>query len=660
MENVEERILELRKLIGHYNRQYHQFNISEITDYEFDEMYRELVSLEARYPELVTADSPTQTVGHYERDIMFGTAKHPFPMVSLGNVFTHEELMEWIRGLPEGVSGIGEYKLDGLSLELIYEDGQLVQAITRGDGFEGDSVIANALMVKGVIKYIDHVKGRQIIRGEVVVPKAVFARKNEELRLAGEKVFANERNYAAGSLRQKNWHVTGERELSFIAYSYTSDDVPFLNHMDAMQYLFSKDFNIAPCFCIFSTATSADEMLMHLSMQEVQRPKLPWLIDGLVFKVNDYEIQKQLGSRSREPRWATAYKFQAEVAETPLIGIDFQIGRTGALTPVGRLQPVPLAGVVVSNATLHNVAELRRLGVAIGDTVSICRAGDVVPKILDVVKKGNDRTYIDVPTECPSCNGTLYLINNTTLQCVSEWACPAQRQRRFEHLVSRKAFDIDGLADKTLETLYSELGLITWPADIYKLKSSDIANLEGFGEVSANNLISAIERSRRQPLARFIYALGINEVGESTAKDLAKYFKTFQAFQNATTQQLLEINGVGPATAAAISHYFVSPDNLGVVEELLKYVTVEDHESLNVEQDLAGQTFVITGSFPGISRDQIREALELRGAKVSSAVSKKTTCVIVGADAGSKAEDAKRLKIKIIGAEELDTLLGSK
>lgn len=660
MENVQERILELRALIEHYNRQYHQFNVSEISDYEFDALYRELVSLEARYPEYVTADSPTQTVGHYEKSSLFTTVKHPFPMVSLGNCFNLEELMEWIKSLPVGASGLGEYKLDGLSLELIYDDGILTQAITRGDGFEGDDVTVNALMVKGVFKSISGGKGRQVVRGEVVVPRHVFATINEQLSNEGEKTFANERNYAAGSLRLKDAYTTGERGLVFIAYSYTSDDVSFSNHMGAMQYLFGAGFTIAPCFCTFDTCTTAEEMNAYLQAEESKRSGLPWLIDGLVFKVNDYETQKQLGSRSREPRWATAYKFQAEVTETPLIGIDFQIGRTGALTPVGRLTPVKLAGVMVSNATLHNVAELRRLGVAIGDTVSICRAGDVVPKILEVTKKGESRAHIEIPTECPSCGGTLYLINNTTLQCVSEWSCSAQRQRRFEHLVSRKAFDIDGLADKTLETLYSELGLITWPADIYKLKSADIANLEGFGEVSANNLISAIDRSRQQPLSRFIYALGINEVGESTAKDLAKYFKTFQAFQNATVQQLLEVNGVGPATATAITQYFVSPDNLKVVEELLEYVTVLDHESLNVEQDLAGLTFVITGSFPGISRDQIREVLELRGGKVSSSVSKKTSFLIMGAEAGSKAEDAKRLRIKIIEAEELNTLLGRK
>lgn len=658
MENVEDRILELRKLISHYNKQYHGNDISEISDQEFDKLYRELISLEAQYPELVTSDSPTQLVGYFESST-FAPVKHDYPMLSLGNVFTLEECMEWLSTLPLGTRVLGEYKLDGLSLSLVYVGGHLQVGVTRGDGITGEDVTANVKLVKG----IPHVlKNRaagvvEIVRGEVMVHKDIFSRANERQVAQGKPTFANERNYASGSLRQKDPAITAERGLIFYAYSYQCKGTKIATHQTGMDLLRLAGFPVAASFCDFKTPIHPDEISQYLEMELSRRPSLPYVIDGLVFKVDNTDTQNQLGFRSREPRWATAYKFPAEEALTVLEDIDYQVGRTGQVTPVARLTPVHVGGVVVSNATLHNVAEIRRLGIALNDKITVCRAGDVVPKVLGLFEKGKARTFIEIPTTCPSCAGALVLLNEVSLQCMNGWACEAQRLRRFEHLVSRNAFDINGLAGATLESLY-RAGLLTWPGDIYRLQKHDIAKLEGFGELSANNLLSAIEKSKVQSLSRFVFALGIPEVGEGTAKELAKKFKMLTRLMAATLEELLDTPDVGKITAPCIRHFFDDSDNKKLIEDLLSSVTVQDHESVSIEQDLAGQTFVITGSFEGISRDQIRDSLELRGAKVAGSVSKKTSHVIVGAEAGSKAADAERLKINIIDPEGLRQLLG--
>ncbi|MBS8239254.1 NAD-dependent DNA ligase LigA [Marinobacter lipolyticus] len=662
------RVEQLRQAINEHNYRYYVLDDPQVPDAEYDRLFRELQALEASHPELVTDDSPTRRVGA-NAETSFEEVIHRIPMLSLDNAFSDEELQDFDRRIRDRLKAddpieyVCEPKLDGLAVSLHYEQGILTRAATRGDGYAGEDITANIRTIPSVpLKlrgsgFPDLVE----VRGEVYMPKAGFERLNQTLANKGEKTFVNPRNAAAGSLRQKKPSVTARRPLEMCAYSVavTEESVLPETHWDSLQQVSDWGFRINP---EMRKATGVDECLAAYRELMDKRAELPYEIDGIVFKVNRLELQNALGFVSRAPRWAIAHKFPAQEELTVIEDVEFQVGRTGAVTPVARLKPVFVGGVTVSNATLHNMDEIHRLGVRIGDTVFIRRAGDVIPQVVKVVleKRPDSAREVELPATCPVCDSDVIQIEGEAVaRCSGGLFCPAQRKEAIRHYASRKALDIEGLGDKWIELLVDK-GMVKTVADLYGLSKEDLTGLQRMGDKSASNLLAAIDKSRQPVLWRFIYALGIREVGEATAKALASHFGTLEAIAEADEEALQQVPDVGPIVAGHICSFFDQPHNQETIDALRTAGVQWQTETITAEpKPLLGETWVLTGALSGMTRDEAKERLEQLGAKVAGSVSKKTACVVAGEAAGSKLTKAESLGVKVLTEEAFVAFLES-
>ena len=662
-----ERARQLREQIEYHNYRYYALDAPVIPDAEFDRLLRELQALEAQYPELVTPDSPSQRVGAAPI-AAFSQITHRVPMLSLNNAFSDAEIEAFDRRCCEatGLAQIEyavEPKFDGLAITLSYAHGRFVQGATRGDGYTGEDVSANLRTIRAIPMRLgtDQPPALLEVRGEVLMLKADFAALNAAQRARGDKEFANPRNAAAGSLRQLDPRITATRRLHFFAYGIGAADgwvVP-ATHAEVMDRLLAMHLPVALQRGVVQGGAGLLDYYRHIG---ASRAQLPYDIDGVVYKVNDLALQQKLGFVARAPRFAIAHKFPAQEELTQVLGIDVQVGRTGAITPVARLAPVFVGGVTVTNATLHNEDEIRRKDVRIGDWVSVRRAGDVIPEVVSVIlsRRPADVREFVMPAICPICGShVVRLPDEAVARCSGGLYCPAQRKQALWHFASRRAMDIDGLGEKLVEQLVDQ-GLVNSPADIYRLGMVKLANLERMAEKSAANLLAAIEASKHTTLARFIYALGIRNVGEQTAKDLARHYGNLDALLRADECSLQQVPDVGPVVAKSIAQFFAEPHNLTVIE-MLRASGVSWPEGLPDAparpSTVRGKIFVLTGTLPNLSRDQAKEKIEALGGKVSGSVSKKTDYVVAGNDPGSKYIKAQTFGVKILDEAGLLALL---
>jgi DNA ligase (NAD+) len=669
----------LAREIAHHDRLYHQQDAPEITDAAYDALRRRNAAIEARFPELIRPDSPSNRVGDTP-ETGFAKVRHRTPMLSLDNAMNAEEFAEFCArarrfvGLAADapLAFVAEPKIDGLSINLTYENGRFVRGATRGDGTEGEDVTANLRTMKSVP---DRLKGRapaQIeIRGEVFMSKADFLKLNEAQAAAGQKIFANPRNAAAGSLRQMDARITAERPLSLFAYAQGESSEPVADtHWHYLKRLREWGFQVNPLSRHLASEAEAADFQASIALE---RSGLGYDIDGVVYKIDDLALQRRLGFAGRAPRWAVAWKFPAEQATTVLRDITIQVGRTGALTPVARLEPVNVGGVLVQNATLHNEDEIARKDIRIGDTVVLQRAGDVIPQIVSVVAERRPKgakPYV-FPEICPVCGSHAVRPPGEAIRrCTGGLICEAQRVERLIHFVSRPAFDIDGLGEKTIREFYEE-GWLHSPADLFRLpqREDQIASRDGWGKVSARNLARAIEARRHIPLDRFVYALGIRRIGESNARLLARHFGGFTNWRgemlaaagpaSEARAELNSILGIGPAIAEELAEFFAEERNVTLLDELATELTIEDAARAEaVNSELAGKTVVFTGTLETMTRPEAKARAEALGAKVTDSVSKKTDLVVVGADAGSKARKATELGVRTVTEAEWSTLSG--
>ena len=671
----EARIRELRRLIEEANYRYYVLDAPTLPDAEYDRLLRELQDLEAAYPELQMPDSPSQRVGAPPLKA-FREVRHSVPMLSLNNAFSEEEVQAFDRRVREGldhteaeVEYAVEPKFDGLAISLVYEAGRLVQGATRGDGYAGEDVTANLRTIQAIPLRlpVDSPPARLEVRGEVLMLKRDFERLNAQARDRGEKEFANPRNAAAGSLRQLDSRITASRRLSFFAYGLGQVEGTAMpeTHAAVMDWLAELHFPVAPERAVVQGAAG---LLAYFQQLGGKRAGLPYEIDGAVYKVNRLADQQALGFVARAPRFAIAHKYPAQEELTTVEDIEVQVGRTGALTPVARLKPVFVGGVTVTNATLHNEDEVRRKDVRVGDTVIVRRAGDVIPEVVSVVLERRPmRDLLEaeyppftMPAICPECGApVLRLEGEAAARCSNGLSCPAQRKQAILHFASRRAMDIEGLGDKLVDQLV-ERGLVQTPADLYDLALEQVAGLERMAEKSAGNLVAAIGDSRGRPLARFVHALGIRNVGEQTAKDLAGHFGSLDALMAADLDGLMAVQDVGPVVAESILAFFAEHHNRQVIERLRLAGAWRDGEpKAKVEGGLTGKTFVLTGTLPSMSRDEAKARIEAAGGKVSGSVSRKTDYVVAGAEAGSKLAKAEELGVDILDEVGLLTLLQS-
>lgn len=640
--SVIEQMRQLIQLIAKHNHAYYVMDQPTISDSEYDHLFHQLKALEEQYPELVQADSPTTKVGGQALS-KFESVTHVVPMLSLGNVFNQEDLFAFARRVEERLPNQKvqyevELKLDGLAISLWYENGVLVRGVTRGDGETGEDITQNVKTIRNLPKVL-HSEKYEIprlleVRGEVLMPKSGFEKLNADQEAKGEKTFANPRNAAAGSLRQLDPNIAAARPLAFYAYGIAQCEP---NHglttmHDSLQWLTELGFQIAERQYL---CNSIQEVQQRYEQIQQERPNLQVEIDGMVVKVDDLKQQQQLGFLSREPRWATAYKFPAQAALTTVEQIDWQVGRTGTLTPVARLNPVFVGGVTVSNVTLHNIGEIHRLDVRIGDTVSVYRTGDVIPKVEKVWPEFRpaEAEVVHLPESCPVCASPVVMPEGEALaRCSGGLYCAAQRIEAIRHFVSRKAMDIEGLGDRWVESLL-RLDLLKDVADIYHLHEhrETLLGIEKMGEKSVQNLIDAIEASKKTTLARFIYALGIRGVGETTARMLANTFQTLEALKAANVEALKKTPDVGDITAEWIADFFLAPHNIEVLDRLIAAGIHWDAPTAPTRQPLNGESWVLTGTLEQMTRDQATQMLQALGARVSGSVSSKTKCVVAGA-----------------------------
>ncbi len=669
--DVVEKVESLREQIRHHNYRYHVLDAPEIPDVEYDRLVRELQALEAKYPELVTPDSPTQRVGAKPIKA-FGTIEHRLPMLSLDNAFSEEELRDFHRRVVdrleledggEQLPYAAEPKLDGAAVSLLYVNGALQQGATRGDGTRGEDITHN-------VRTIDAVPLRLIgsdypetleVRGEVFMPKAGFEAYNKRARETGEKTFVNPRNAAAGSLRQLDPQLTAERPLDIYVYSVGVVDGRELpdSHSEVLDQL--QEWGLKTC-PERGVVNGIDGCLAYYEDVAARRASLSYEIDGVVYKVNSRAEQRELGFVSRAPRWAIAHKFPAQEELTVLKGVEFQVGRTGALTPVARLAPVFVGGVTVSNATLHNMDEVNRKDVRIGDTVIVRRAGDVIPEVVSVIKDRRPKgaRKVKLPAKCPVCGSAVVREEGEAVaRCTGGLYCSAQRVEALKHFVSRRAMDIDGLGAKLIEQLVS-IERIKTPAGIFALEKDELASLERMGEKSAQNLIDAIEKSKDTTLARFLYSLGIREVGEATAASLAAHFGGLDSIMSASEEDLLSVADVGPVVASRIRAFLDESHNREVISRLQDAgVQWQESEPRSAPKDgpLAGKTFVLTGTLAAMTRDEAKDRIQALGGKVIGSVSKKTDYVIFGEKAGSKLSKAQQLGVETLDETQFEALL---
>lgn len=661
--SLQQQIDTLRHDLRRYEYEYHVLDNPTIPDAEYDRLFHQLKALEAAHPELITADSPTQRVGAKPLS-GFAQIRHEIPMLSLDNAFSDEEFYAFVKRiedrlirLPEPLTFCCEPKLDGLAVSILYVNGVLTQAATRGDGTTGEDITANIRTIRNIPLQLlmDNPPARLEVRGEVFMPHAGFERLNQLALEKGEKTFANPRNAAAGSLRQLDPKITSKRPLVLNAYSIgIAEGVDLPNtHYDRLQWLKSIGIPVNPEIRL---CNGTDEVLDFYRDIQNKRSSLGYDIDGTVLKINDIALQEKLGFISKAPRWAIAYKFPAQEELTRLNDVEFQVGRTGAITPVAKLEPVFVAGVTVSNATLHNGDEIERLDISIGDTVVIRRAGDVIPQIIGVLhdRRPADARPIIFPKTCPVCDSAIVRIEGEAVaRCTGGLFCAAQRKEALKHFVSRKAMDIDGVGGKLIEQLVDR-ELIHTPADLFKLDLTTLTRLERMGAKSAENALASLEKAKNTTLARFIFALGIREVGEATALNLANHFKTLEALQNADLEALQQVPDVGEVVANRILAFWHEPHNVAVVNDLIAqgvhWETVETKEV--TENRFKGKTVVLTGTLTQMGRNEAKALLQDMGAKVSGSVSAKTDFVIAGDAAGSKLTKAQELGITVLTEEE--------
>lgn len=665
--NLASRVAELRELLSRYNREYYELDQPSVPDAEYDRLFRELVALEEANPALKRDDSPTQKVGGQALEA-FNQVTHETPMLSLDNSFDEAEFDAFVNRVMERLDSASdiafccEPKLDGAAVSILYENGSLVRAATRGDGQTGEDITANVRTIRNVpLQLSGNFPSRLEVRGEVFMPTHAFEQYNERALAAGEKVFANPRNAAAGSLRQLDSRITAKRPLHFYAYSMgvVSADCDLAStHFDRLQQLTSWGLPISDEVKVVNKPVDCKTYYEDVLNR---RNSLRYEIDGIVLKVNAIAQQDDLGFVSRAPRWAIAWKFPAQEELTIIRGVDFQVGRTGAITPVARLEPVAVGGVVVSNATLHNADEIERLDIRIGDTVIVRRAGDVIPQVVQVVheRRLEDNKKIEFPTTCPICDSHIERVEGEAVaRCTGGLICAAQRREAIKHFASRKAMDIDGLGDKLIEQLV-EREWIKSPADLYRLRARELAHLPRMGDKSAEKIIAAIAVSKDTTLPRFLFGLGIREVGEATAANLAAHFGDLSAIASASMDELVQVSDVGEIVASHIFQFFREPHNQQVIDQLLELgITWPAVTKLATsEATLAGNTYVLTGTLSQMTRDDAKQALQARGAKVSGSVSAKTTAVIAGDNAGSKLTKAEQLGVPVLSEAELLDLL---
>lgn len=666
IEQAAKLIEKLREQIRQHDYLYYVLDAPTIPDSEYDRLFRELQALENSHPELITSDSPTQRVGGAPLKA-FDSITHRIPMLSLNNAFEESEVVAFDRRVREG-SGLEqieyavEPKFDGLAITLTYENGIFTQGATRGDGYTGEDVTSNLRTIRAIPTRLHTENPPRLLEvcGEVFILKHDFERLNQLQEARGEKIFANPRNAAAGSLRQLDSSITATRPLTFFAYGLGAVEgiSPFHTHSAAMDYLTSLRL---PVCKERSTVQGLLGLFDYYAAIGKSRDSLPFDIDGVVYKVNVLSQQAELGFVSRAPRWAIAHKFPAQEALTVVEAIDVQVGRTGAITPVARLKPVFVGGVTVTNATLHNEDEIRRKDVHIGDTVSVRRAGDVIPEVVNVItekRPANARAFV-MPTQCPICGShVIKLDDEVVARCSGGLFCPAQRKQAILHFASRRAMDIEGLGEKLVDQLVDN-ELVHTAADIYQLELATLSKLERMAEKSAQNIIDALNNSKQTTLARFIYALGIRNVGEATAKDLARYFGSLQAIETANLETLQRVPDVGPIVAESIFEFFGEAHNREVIAEFVKSgVKWKEGAGNNTSGGaLAGKTFVLTGTLPNLSREAAKKLIEAAGGKVSGSVSKKTDYVVVGAEAGGKLDKAQELGITLLDEAGLLALL---
>jgi DNA ligase (NAD+) len=661
------RIKELRQQLAEYGRQYYTLDQPTVSDFVYDALFQELVELEAQHPELRSPDSPTQRVGSAPlRE--FETVQHQVPMLSLANAFDESEVRRFEARIqsqldrPHILIFSCEPKMDGLAVSLRYEKGILVQGATRGDGSQGENITENLRTIRSIPLKLSGPNPPRVleVRGEVFMPLKSFQQLNAEAQAKGEKTFANPRNAAAGSLRQLDSRITAQRRLDFVAYGVgevSGIELPN-KQSQRLDYLHHCGFPLPENH---EVVTGAEGCLAFYNKIATLRSQLAYEIDGVVYKIDDIALQQQLGFISRAPRWALAHKFPAQEVPTRVEKVDFQVGRTGVITPVARLIPVLVGGVTVSNATLHNMDEIIRKDVREGDTVIVRRAGDVIPEVVKVLveQRRSGARVVVAPTHCPVCASELsQAAGEVAIRCHAGWRCDAQRIEMLWHFASRKAMDIDGLGRKQVEQLVRE-GLVKLPADLYHLTQETLARLERMGEKSAENLLQALEVSKNSTLPRFLYALGIRDVGEATAQNLVSYFGTLMAIQQASLEALQEVPDVGPVVAGNVRLYFDDPANLAQIEALQEAgIHWLDHQPKpKAEQPLLGQTFVLTGTLQHFSRDEAKAKLQALGAKVAGSVSPKTSVVVAGVDAGSKLDKAQELGVVVWDEAQLLKLI---
>lgn len=658
----------MRALVDEINRQnynYHVLDQIELTDSEFDALFHELKALEAAHPELRLPDSPTQKVGG---TILKGFTEviHEMPMLSLDNAFKEEDVVKFDERIREKLTHDemarlnywAEPKLDGLAISILYENGVLVRAATRGDGVRGEDVTENVKTIRCIPLVLKGDFPRRLeVRGEAFMRRSVFDALNAARLKKHEKPFANPRNAAAGSIRQLDSKIAAQRQLSFYAYSIgiiEENPKPFVAHSEALAGLASYGLPICP---LNERAASVADLLAYQTKILASRDQLPYEIDGVVYKVDQYDLQEKLGFVSRAPRFAIAHKFVAMEARTTVLDVDFQVGRTGVITPVARLEPVNVAGVMVSNATLHNEDEIKRLQVMIGDEVMIRRAGDVIPQVIRVaLEHRNDHVRaIEFPKSCPVCDSPVERVEGeAALRCTGGFSCKAQRIERLKHFVSRKAMDIDGLGEKWLEIFVNE-GLVEDPADLYTLTKAQLLELPRMGEKSADNVLASIAKSRTPRFAPFIYALGIRETGEATARVLAAHYSSLDALRGETAENFQKIDDIGPVMASHLVEFFKQAQSRELLERLLQHITIEYPAIAPKDADalpLLDQTWVVTGTLHHFTRESIKERLLSLGAKVSGSISKNTTALLAGEKAGSKLAKAEELGVLVMSEDE--------
>lgn len=672
MDTIEQQITQLRTTLRHHEYLYHVLDNPEIPDAEYDRLMGELRALEEAHPDLITPDSPTQRVGAAPLS-EFTQIRHEVPMLSLDNVFDEASYLAFNKRIQdrlkstEAVTFCCELKLDGLAVSLLYEDGVLISAATRGDGTTGENITANVRTIRAIPLKLrgENIPRRLEVRGEVFLPQAGFEKINEEARRTGGKIFANPRNAAAGSLRQLDPRITAKRPLTFFCYGVgvlEGGELPASHHGRLQQF---KEWGL-PVSDRIRLCNTAEEVLAFYHQVEAERPTLGFDIDGVVIKVDSLALQETLGFVARAPRWAVAFKFPAQEQMTFVRDVEFQVGRTGAITPVARLEPVQVAGVLVSNATLHNADEIERLGLRIGDRVVIRRAGDVIPQVVGVVEseRPENTTEIVFPAHCPVCGSDVERVEGEAVaRCTGGLICGAQRKEALKHFVSRRALDVDGMGDKIIDQLV-EKEYVHTAADLFKLTAGKLTGLDRMGPKSAQNVVDALAKSKETTFARFLYALGIREVGEATAAGLATYFGTLDALTAASIEELQKVPDVGIVVATHVFNFFAEESNREVIRQLTEEAGVHWPAPVvinaeEIDSPFAGKTVVLTGSLSIMSRDDAKARLIELGAKVAGSVSKKTDLVIAGEAAGSKLVKAQELGIEVIDEAEMIRLLGA-